>query len=179
MGTDSSSLKAQKGKVVCLISDMHHQAMPLKVFKTIVNTPNASCKVCPAPGDFNGWLQHIKGTLQTPTECDRLVKEQMVLVEKNKIEREKLQNTYDACSKTKCGDLEKAWENSIRALRVTRRKKCGKETSMNVNGGRYDQCAAAEFKKTNAGKRSSLFRTCTRSKCRKEEKAMRKVPLMM
>ena len=179
MGTKSSSPEAQKGKVVCIISDTHRQAMPLNEFKKLVNDPNNACKVCPARGDFNGWLQYVKGTLQTPAECDRRVKEQTGIVEKNRNERNKLQGEYEKCSKTKCGDLEKAWENSIRKLNTTRRQKCGKETPTNENGGRYHQCANAEFKKTNTGKRASLFRKCTRSKCRKEDKAVRNVPLML
>ena len=178
MGANSSSPEAQKGKVVCVISDTHHQAMPLNEFKKIVNDPKNACQVCPATGDFNGWLQYVKGTLQTPAECDRLVKERTEVVEKNRNERNKLQKNYNKCSKTKCGELEEAWENSIRKLNTTRRQKCGKETPTNENGGRYHQCADAEFKKSNAGKRSSLFRKCTRSKCRKEDMAVRNAPLM-
>jgi len=178
MGANSSSPEAQKGKVVCVISDTHHQAMSLNEFKKIVNDPKNACQVCPATGDFNGWLQYVKGTLQTPAECDRLVKERTGVVEKNRNERNKLQENYNKCSKTKCGDLEKAWKQSIRTLRATRRQKCGKETPTNENGGRYHQCADAEFKKSNAGTRSSLYRKCQSSRCRKEDKALRNAPLM-
>ena len=176
MGANSSSPEAQKGKVVCVISETHRQAMSLNEFKKIVNDPNYACKVCPAKGDFNAWIQHVKGTLQTPAECDRLVKERTEVVEKNRKERNKLQENYNKCSKTKCGDLEKAWKQSIRTLRATRRQKCGKETPSEEQ---YNKCAYAVFKKSNTRKLASLYGKCQSSRCRKEDKALRNAPLML
>ena len=175
MSANLSSPEAQKGKVVCVISETHRQAMPLNEFKKIVNDPNDACKVCPATGDFNGWLQFMKGTLQTPAECDRRVKERTEIVEKIRNVRNILQENYNKCSKTKCGDLEKAWKQSLRALRATRRQKCGKKTP---NGERYDKCAYAVFKKSKTRKLASLYGKCQNSRCRKEDKALRNAPLM-
>jgi len=99
-------------------------------------------------------MRYAKGTLMTPQECEVI----------NKIRKQRAL-LYERCIKTKCRSLKKAWEKSTRALKVTRRRKCGKETPENENGGVYWKCAYAEYKKGNTRKRSSAMLACHRTKC--------------